>query len=41
MPTYLRTFYLQKLIKTKKEEEKQNKKSSKGGSEINRAGISR
>ena len=42
MPTYLRTFYLQKLVKTKKEEQKQQEKStkkSKGG--VNRARISR
>ena len=42
MPTYLRNFYSQQLIKVKKDEKKQHEKANKGStSKIHRAGISR
>tara|TARA_Y100000310_G_scaffold35938_1_gene33893 strand:+ start:112 stop:240 length:129 start_codon:yes stop_codon:yes gene_type:complete len=42
MPSYLRNFYTQQLIKLKKEEQKQVDKANKGNtSKIHRAGISR
>jgi len=42
MPTYLRNFYTQQLIKVKKEENKNAEKANKGGTgQVHRAGISR
>jgi len=42
MPTYLRSFYVKQLVKTKEEEKKQQEKATKKSSSgVNRAGISR
>jgi len=41
MPSYLRNFYLQKLIKVKEEEKKEIEKSTKKSSNINRPNIPR
>ena len=41
MPTYLRNFYSQQLLKVKKEEKKQMDKAQKKPSGISRPGIPR
>ena len=41
MPTYLRNFYSQQLIKVKKEEKKEMDKTTKKSSNINRPNIPR
>ena len=39
MPSYLRVFYLQKLVKTKEEEKKEMDKASKKSSSVKRPNI--
>jgi hypothetical protein len=39
MPTYLRNFYMQQLVKVKKEEKKQMDKAHKKPSGVSRPGI--